>query len=96
MLSRTLCGGLPSPTKAYFKGNPNNRLMGYCLYEFSNEAYRNANWGLFIDSGNVLYSEQLGLLRSTQRQHGMNLHGHSGQAVIQYFDGHAAVKCGGF
>ena len=34
-------------------------LNGYCIYEFSDEAYLNANWGLFM-SGSATYEEATG------------------------------------
>ena len=39
-----------------------SRLMGYCLYEFSDEAYLNANWGLFM-SGATSSCEPTGSTR---------------------------------
>ena len=36
--------------------------MGYCLYEFSDEAYLNANWGLFM-SGATSSCEPTGSTR---------------------------------
>ncbi|MDI1286125.1 MAG: hypothetical protein PSV46_17200 [Reyranella sp.] len=43
----------------YLNGNPNTLLAGYCIYEFNDEAYLNANWGIFM-SGAPLYEEATG------------------------------------
>ena len=43
----------------YLAGAPNSLLMGYCIYEFNDEAYLNANWGLFL-SGASAYQEPTG------------------------------------
>lgn len=43
----------------YLNSNANTLLAGYCIYEFNDEAYLNANWSIFM-SGDVLYDEATG------------------------------------
>ncbi|WP_420128726.1 hypothetical protein [Longimicrobium sp.] len=43
----------------YLASNPGSLVMGFCIYEFNDEAYLNANWGIFME-GNVLYNEPTG------------------------------------
>ncbi|HEU4885589.1 MAG TPA: hypothetical protein VFT45_25315 [Longimicrobium sp.] len=43
----------------YLAGDPTSLLMGFCFYEFNDEAYLNANWGIFME-GSVLYNEPTG------------------------------------
>lgn len=57
---------IAAPIQTYLTANPTSLLMGYCLYEFSDEVTIQANWGLMMvenstyPSGNVLYSEATG------------------------------------
>jgi hypothetical protein len=54
---------IASPIQTYLSRNPNSYLMGYCIYEFSDEVTVGANWGLYMveplnfPDGNVLYME---------------------------------------
>lgn len=54
------------PIVNYLATNTSSYLMGFCLYEFSDELTLSANWGLYMvesttyPSGNVLFSEMTG------------------------------------
>jgi hypothetical protein len=58
--------GIASPIQTYLSGNPNSYLMGYCIYEFSDEVTIGANWGLYMveplsfPDGDVQYMEATG------------------------------------
>lgn len=45
--------------QGYLANDPASLLMGYCIYEFNDEIYLKANWGLFIP-GDVQYQEATG------------------------------------
>lgn len=51
---------------SYLATNTGSYLMGFCLYEFSDEVTLSANWGLYMvepttyPSGNVLFSDMTG------------------------------------
>lgn len=50
---------IATAVETYLSNTPGSLLMGYCLYEFSDEAYLNANWGLLM-SGSAGYQEPTG------------------------------------
>ena len=47
------------PIQIYTKAHSESLLMGYCLYEFSDEPSLNANWGIFLSTKGT-YSEPTG------------------------------------
>jgi hypothetical protein len=64
--SEKILNGIAVPIQSYLKNQQQSLLSGYCLYEFSDEPYLDANWGLFMlepaqdPSGKVLYDAATG------------------------------------
>ncbi|WP_260955649.1 hypothetical protein [Pseudomonas citri] len=62
----TVTQDIVQPLVDYLASNTSSYLMGFCLYEFSDEVTLNANWGLYMaepttyPSGNVLFSSMTG------------------------------------